>query len=1132
MKAYSSLYNYPRPLKDGLVSFLLLVGFLFLSITNANAQQNSESIAKIVSVEGTVEVLSQGSSNWQPAYPEQPLYPGDTVRTGADGKAFVRTSDESLINLSRHSRLIFEQVASNAGWLPASISGFFKSIYEFCSGENGEEGEMSFFNKNRNVDIDFKTPLVRASVRGTGFTLKVKSQADCTALPNDRSVLTMLEGRVNAINVQNERDRLLAETGDRVIAEFGKALQLERLQITPEDAVQWALFIPPLFEQQDIAHLNDPALAQALQNAYDSVRTGEVLPARNTLSALVEQYPQQSSVWRLFSLTNLALNRKQEALLTAQRSTETAPGSAAAWITLSYAYQALFDLKNAETAVQWALIQEPDHVLALVNLSRLQFGRDDINNAWKTMQTALKLAPEEAEVHNLRGFLLLAKQDTSTAVDALQNAIRLNSRLAEPHLGLGLAYMRQGKEKDALQEIATAVLLEPRRSLFLSYWAKMLYQLKRYDKALDMLELARRYDPQDPTPLLYEGLILRDLNRPTAAIQALNNAIRLNDRRAVYRSRFLLDRDLAVKNADLSELYKQLGFNAWAKNKATASVKQDYFNASAHNFLAGVLAEQDDRAWPQAGEALLGRLLQSGSINSFNTYNDYTALLEQPEVNGSFSITHGNHDRFDSQLLAYGSLPKNRIAFGAAATYLNNNGWRGNDEDRFEDLTGILKWDLSDSDSLLFSVSHFRQQLDGERFTRLEFDALADPAEFVDSDSTQLELGYRHHFGPKSDFLLFFSWLDFDSTQRDHSELRLSDTRSFDTFITTDFESPYYQAQAQYMVGTGNHQLLAGTLHYWIDNRSDGVIDDRLLDENGQILSQELVPFASRSETRFQSYYVQDIWTPTPQWTIEAALHFEKSDIDTSTNTFTEKELNPRFGVIWSPTEQNTFRVAAFRYLLPRISARLDPMDVAGVTLFRNSLEGSLAQEANFVWEREWDSGFLSTNLFYQELEFSIEEDTVEGNQKGLEIELNQLLPWQGMGLSARYRYLDMENDDILKLIEAFQPFSDDPVLTDRQEHQFTLGLNYLNPKGFSAGLTQTYRSINSVNEDRPDEDIWVTDFRIGYEFSDKRGAFDLEVRNILDREFNWALDPFATGGLLSAPRPSREVFATFSLNF
>ena len=101
----------------------------------------------------------------------------------------------------------------------------------------------------------------------------------------------------------------------------------------------------------------------------------------------------------------------------------------------------------------------------------------------------------------------------------------------------------------------------------------------------------------------------------------------------------------------------------------------------------------------------MGRLLQSGSVNSFNTYNDYTALFERPGVKGSLVLATGTQDRHDGQLHAYGSLPEQSLAYGAIATYFDNDGWRDTNGKQFKDLSAIVKWDATLSDSFLFSAS-------------------------------------------------------------------------------------------------------------------------------------------------------------------------------------------------------------------------------------------------------------------------------------------------------------------------------------------------------------------------------------------------------------------------------------------
>jgi outer membrane receptor protein involved in Fe transport len=237
---------------------------------------------------------------------------------------------------------------------------------------------------------------------------------------------------------------------------------------------------------------------------------------------------------------------------------------------------------------------------------------------------------------------------------------------------------------------------------------------------------------------------------------------------------------------------------------------------------------------------------------------------------------------------------------------------------------------------------------------------------------------------------------------------------------------------------------------------------------------------------------------------------------------WTLNEWNPRIGLIFTPTDQDTFRLAAFRYLLPYITSRIDPMDIGGIPVLRNNFQGSVIKEGNLTWEREWRSGFLSLGGFYLEKEYmhhlvNAAAETVEqrdrGRMRGVAVALNQLL-WQGVGLAASYRYQDVQDDS---LPEA-----------NREDHLVVAGLKYVHALGFSAALSETYRHSRFQSISRNDENIWFTDARIGYEFPKKRGSINLECRNIFNQHFNWVTDYFVFNGRV----PTRETLLTLSFNF
>jgi tetratricopeptide (TPR) repeat protein len=225
---------------------------------------------------------------------------------------------------------------------------------------------------------------------------------------------------------------------------------------------------------------------------------------------------------------------------------------APALVAASEAEQARFDLSGAGFSTGAQLIRV---MSALVNRARIRFGTGDTAGATVDADAAAAAAPTmrrrccagSSRSPGRRGW---ARSDWKA---------RRRTPSGEPHLGLGLVHFRGNRVNDGLLEMLTATLLEPHVSLYQSYLGKAYYQAQRFPEGLSALASAKRLDPRDPTPWLYTSLFLRDQNRQVDALNELRTAIDLNDRRAVYRGRLLLDRDLATKNVSLAEIYRQPG---------------------------------------------------------------------------------------------------------------------------------------------------------------------------------------------------------------------------------------------------------------------------------------------------------------------------------------------------------------------------------------------------------------------------------------------------------------------------------------------------------------------------------------------------------------------------------------------
>ena len=177
----------------------------------------------------------------------------------------------------------------------------------------------------------------------------------------------------------------------------------------------------------------------------------------------------------------------------AQQAVAAAPNSPTAFIALSYAQQARFDLEGARASLEKAVQLAPDNALAWARL---------------------------AEIHSSFGEL-------KNALTAAQKAVALEPNLARTQTVLEYAYLTQVKTKQAKDAFAKAIALDQADSLR--------GNARGWTSA--NMPWPRNWTPRDSTPWFYDAIAKQTTNRPVEALHDLQQAIELNDNRAVYRSR-------------------------------------------------------------------------------------------------------------------------------------------------------------------------------------------------------------------------------------------------------------------------------------------------------------------------------------------------------------------------------------------------------------------------------------------------------------------------------------------------------------------------------------------------------------------------------------------------------------------
>jgi tetratricopeptide (TPR) repeat protein len=1148
---------------------LLLAGVL-IGHAPVHAQSDSPPPqGKIVALNGRVEHTVAAEERWISARMLQPLLVAERVRTFAASRASILLIDETQVKLNAGAVLTVRQVRSTGG--PASSMEL-------------QRGEAWFRTKNPRSGLTIQTPAAAAAVRGTEINLLIGSAGE--------TVLTVVEG---AAEFSNPQGSILVNAGEEGTALPGQA-PTKRVILNPEDAVQWALYYPAQVAYHDVSatgggvaltegldrlrsgdtegalqvfqtapddpsarlgaslaylaagdlerarsvlggELSDPEYEaeRAAQLAAIALVSGSAGEARQLLDATLARSPNALRALVLLSSMELRQNRPESARQAAERALAAHPRSVGALIAASEAAQSRFDLAAARGHLDRALELDPRDLHALVNRARIRFGTDDPGGAREDADRAAAVSPDDAQVRSLRGFIRLADGDADGARRDFEEAARRDPEFGEPHLGLGLIFFRESRVRQGLDEMLTATLLEPKVALYQSYLGKAYYQATRFPEGLSALASAKRLDPRDPTPWLYASFFLRDLNEQVAALDELRHAIALNDHRAVYRSRLLLDRDLATKNVSLAQLYRQLGFEAWGASEALNSVETDFTNASAHLFLAETYGNLPDRSEAFGSELLQFFLYAPVNRNSFNSFAEYTALLEQPRRQFDITVETGSRDRgFANVAHRSGNERFAHVAFFQAS---RENGSR---LDRLDDrIQGFFQGKVSftSESDLFWSFSGVRTNAGApEVTTRLfgqdasnvvilrQFTPSPDPAETDRYHETEATVGFRHQWRAGSALTAVARYDEVEQrTELPVSTiacngLDLSAVPPFSLYgarsaRVTRYPFETFEAQVQQTTQIGRHQLVIGHQSYTLDKgrRCFETISFEALEGS---FDNEI---NSDGHDSGRQTYVRDEIQLSPWLHASAGVAYQQItyDDDVGGGTYDVDRWSPRVGLSARISPRWVLRAAAFRQLhLNLFSESIAPPTVAGFVVARNEFATAKRDEYSVSLEHSTNRTFLGVRGFARQttvpylIESGAAVPEADASGVGGSVHVNWIVN----------RRLTMFGDDQLIRVGARQ--------FDRYDNLARVGFNVIHPTGLFVRATAshvTQQFENSAVPGLPRSGFSLADLSVGYEFAGKRGLATLQVTNAFDERFDAIIENLSIDALL----PRRRALAS-----
>ncbi|MCF6336609.1 MAG: TonB-dependent receptor [Gammaproteobacteria bacterium] len=1120
--------------------FLPLAYWLFSPAVMA--EECVETMATVTSAQGIVEKRQKSGTTWEKVVAQDTFCVNDMVRTQLNSRAALYLNNHSILRLNELSTVTFTGPSSqgtNQLDLKKGIAHFISRI------------------KQR---FEVLTPYVNAAVDGTEFVVAVGAE---------HSNVTVLEGQVR---VSNEQGEIRLTQGEAAQAQTGKAPVLQT-RVQPWDAVSWALYYPAVSDFSALVtaaeELPEPWRTRLLQS-FEHYKQGQISAALTEIESLpgdlpngnvyiyraalylaagqaghasidldhalkpdVSQDTRNGEALALKAIIAVTQNSTDLALKLAREATDASPKIAATWLAQSYAQQAVFDLEQARLSVKQAVKLAPENALAWARLAELHLMFGELDHALQAAYRATEIAPRLARTQSVLGFAYLTRIKIAAAEQAFNQAIELDQAAPLPRLGLGLAMIRRGELAPGRHQIEIAASLAPANPLIRSYLGKAYYEEKRGPLDATQFALAKELDPNDPTPWFYDAIRKQTENRPIEALRDLEKSTELNDNRAVYRSRLLLDGDQATKGASQGRVYSDLGFQQLALVEGWKSVNTDFSNYSAHRLLAdsySVLPRHEiarvsellqaqllqpinvNPLQPQLGEGSLGIVEGAGSAGS--SFNEFNPLFIRNQVRFQANGIGGSNNTWGDDLVLSGV--QDRISYSVGRFHYESDGIRENNDQEQSLYNAFLQLDLSPTSSVQLEVQTRKIEL-GDLPSR--FDGSFSPANRRKTDTDSLRLGARFKPTPASNVLVSVIYED----EKDVNYLEkiippfvpfvvpiLSVANNVDNTDGVSLET-------QYLIRMDRVHVIAGVGRLSQDKEVKGTV---ISSSGGALLPP---PFSGNSaltnDIKHDNAYLYSTWTTTPELKLTLGVSYDDFDSDAVQNS----KWNPKAGLIWNATPRVTLRLAGFKVLRRSLfrNRTIEPTQVSGFNQFFDDSAATKSTRIGIGLDYKSRNNGLYTGMELTERNMQIPTAGIKIKQG--EFLHRAYLYWTvspSWALRAEYQYDDFETDIAVEGLEHLRTQS------------LPLAVHYYHFSQLFAKFGATYVDQEvGISEASVGEQFWVTDLSVGYRLPQRLGNVSLLVKNLFDENFSYQDDNFRTneprGSLF---QPERTVFVRLSL--
>lgn len=1133
-----------------LIVFLLLTFFGFAGKAYA-AESCGSAVARVISIQGIIELRRPHETVWQQTAMNTVICAGDTLRARLHSRAALLLSNESVLRLDQKTSITFPKSEVNEA---ASLLDLFSGAIHIIT--------------RTPKPFKIRTPFVNAGVDGTEFFVRTDENS---------TKLVVYEGQVT---VSNDQGSLVLADHETAIATGNTAPQ-KISNINPTDAVQWALYYPIIINYQLDGLVSEQTAYPELKQSIEFYRQGKVFEALSLLDTIsqhdfsanlliyqaglllavgqaneaktsIEQVlatrPDNSDAYALLAMIAIVQNNKEQALELAIHANTLNTSSPAAKLALSYVQQAHFKIEEALASVQEAAALNPENALVWARLAKLQMSVGYLDRAFEAAQQAVNLSPGIARTQTVLGFSHLLQIHTQQAKTVFSEAIMLDQTDPMPRLGMGLALIREGNLEAGRIELEIAASLDPANSLIRSYLGKAYFEEKRYPLASTQFDLAKEKDPYDPTPWFYDAIQKQTQNRPIEALKDIQKSIELNNNRAVYRSKFLLDQDEAARGSSLARIFENLGFEKRALIETAKSLSLDPANHSAHRFLSDAYANIPRHEVARVSELLQAQLLQPINVNpvqphaavadlniitstgpSAAGFNEFAPLMERNRPQLVASGIAGSNSTFGNEATL--SAVYGRTSVSVGQYHLQSDGFRPNNDQKHNVYNAFMQYAVTPK---LNVQTEIRRRNTEHGDLLLDFDTAKHTQNRRNLEQDSARVGARYSLSPKQDFLVSAIYSD----RRDGQAIPIPASTVNVPFPPFELSIPAfnfssnakdqgYQVEGQYLLREKYINVIAGGGTYQVDARN-------LQRCNGGPCPSTEINFTREREN---AYIYSNL---NHQGKINATVGMSYDAFKDMAN-YRFSAFNPKFGLQWNITDALRLRLAWFETVKSALIANqtLEPTQVAGFNQLFDDPNGTRSRRMGVGLDTYFVKNvYAGVEISDRDLKVPFMDGittsflTSERQQERLYRSYLYWLPHAHWAVNGEFQFEQYMRAAAIVAGDIDKPYQIHTLSTP-------LAINYFHPNGIFSRFSTMYvqqnlRRLTDSSLREGNDGFVLFDAALGYRLPNRRGLLSLEGRNLSDENFFYRNYGFQVNEMITSSRfiPTRTFFVRLTLNF